>query len=172
MINYYTGVGSRECPQDVGYAMTNIAKFLEEEKYILRSGGAPGADTYFEAGVSSEEYKHIYLPKPGMFGNQSKLIGVCEEALEIAAKIHPKWTRCSPIAKKLHARNVYQVLGKDLITPSKFVLCWTANGEASGGTRTAIKLAEKHDIPILNFGKLRTKKYVDAFENFYMFMSD
>jgi len=169
-VNYYSGVGSRETPAAVGVAMVQVASFLEEEGYILRSGGAPGADSFFEAGVTNPEAKHIYLPKAGMFGNDSKLIGVCEQALEIAAQIHPMWSRCSPIAKKLHARNVYQVLGKDLKTPSKFLLCWTANGDASGGTRTAIKLADKHDIPVLNFGKLKTMKYMDAFENFYMFV--
>jgi len=48
---------------------------------------------------------------------------------------------CSDYAKKLHGRNVKQVLGDDLKTPSDFLLCWTKEGKDVGGTRTAIVLA-------------------------------
>src|SRR5690606_30646410 len=121
----------------------NIATFLSEEGFILRSGGAPGADTFFEQGVYDPELKHIYLPEKGFNKNPSQLFGVCDKALEIAEQIHPAWDRCKPYARLLHARNVYQVLGKTLDTPSDFLICWTEGGEEKGGTRTAIKLAKE-----------------------------
>jgi hypothetical protein len=164
---FYSGVGSRECPPPIGQVMTRIATFLYEEGYILRSGGAGGADSYFEDGVVDPEGKHIYLPDKGFNKNPSPLYGVCEQALEIASKIHPAWHACRPYARLLHARNVYQVLGKDLNTPSRFLLCWTERGESKGGTRTAIKLAEKYDIPVLNFGSVRGDP-MNAFDLFYM----
>lgn len=164
---YYSGVGSRETPPEVGQVMTKIAAFLYEEGYILRSGGAAGADTYFENGVPDSDGKHIYLPDKGFNKNSSELYGVCDTALEIASKIHPAWHACRSYARLLHARNVYQVLGKDLNTPSRFLLCWTERGESKGGTRTAIKLAEKHDIPVLNFGSVRGDP-MNAFDLFYM----
>lgn len=169
----YTGVGSRECPPEVGHLMTKIATFLYEEGYILRSGGAPGADTYFERGVTNDDGKEIYLARKGEFGNPSRLYGVCEEALLMAESIHPNWnapgmTRNQGHGRKLHARNCYQVLGQTLSIPSKFLLCWTENGEAKGGTRTAIKLAELNEIPVFNFGAVKSKKYMEAFELFYM----
>lgn len=168
---YYTGVGSRECPINVGKVMTEIASFLESEGYVLRSGGAPGADTFFERGV--EFYKDIYLARRLDFGHDSHLHHVSEEALEMAKSIHPNWNAPGMRANNnrgqlLHGRNCYQVLGDNLDDPSKFLICWTENGEAKGGTRTAIKLAERHSVPILNLGSCKTGNYMEAFELFYM----
>jgi hypothetical protein len=173
--NYYTGIGSRSCPALVGSVMTDIAKFLYTEQYILRSGGAPGADTYFENGVTDDNYKEIYLARKGDFGNKSKLFGVSEEALNMAKKIHPAWNSRGMTAnngkgRELHARNCYQVLGLNLDNPSNFLLCWTEDGNDIGGSRTAIILAKMKKIPILNFGKYNFTNAVDyskVFEDFY-----
>ena len=168
MTMYYTGVGSRECPEVVGKCMTQIATFLYEEGYILRSGGAPGADTFFENGVDDAEGKDIFLPSKRFNHNPSPLYErPSDEAFAIARKIHPAWGACKPYAQILHARNVYQVLGRDLNTPSQFLICWTENGVAKGGTRTAIKLAEQYEIPILNLGAVK-HDLQNAFELFYM----
>lgn len=168
----YGGIGSRSTPTPVGVVMTQIATFLEHEGYVLRSGGAKGADTFFENGVIEIANKEIYLPEKDFGNHPSELFGVDEEAMTIASKIHPAWHNCNPFAKMLHARNVYQVLGFNLDDPSKFILCWTENGKPIGGTRTAIKLAEKHGIPVFNFGSVKSDRYMDAFENFYVFMVD
>ena len=56
-------------------------------------------------------------------------------------------------------RNVYQVLGLDLKTPSCVLFCYaqpTKNRQGvvtgvKGGTNTTVQLAMKHDIPIYNF---------------------
>lgn len=152
--------------------MTKIATFLYEEGYVLRSGGAPGADTYFENGVPSPDGKDIYLAGKGEFGHPSKLYHVGEDALAMAKTIHPNWDAPGMVAnnfrgRRLHARNCYQVLGQDLDNPSKFLLCWTEGGIAKGGTRTAIKLAQRHEVPILNFGAVKGDPFL-AFELFYM----
>ena len=83
--------------------------------------------------------------------------------MEIASEIHPAWHRCSDFAKLLHARNVNQVLGHDLKTPSSFVVYWAipAGGSCKGGTRTAVELAKKHNIPTYN---LYHKEIRDKFE--------
>jgi hypothetical protein len=39
---------------------------------------------------------------------------IWEQAMIIAARTHPAWHRCSQYAKKLHARNGFQILGADL----------------------------------------------------------
>lgn len=162
----YSGVGSRECPEDVQLVMTNIASILYNKGYTLRSGAANGADRAFQAGCPDPTKRHIYLPWKEFNGDDSPLYGVCPKALEIASKIHPAWQNCREKARLLHARNVYQVLGRDLNNPSKFLICWTEKGEERGGTRTAIKLAQKYDIPVLNFGSIQSKSYMDAFELF------
>lgn len=48
------------------------------------------------------------------------------------------------------SRNSYQVLEKDLNTPVEFVLCWTKDGKASGGTGQAMRIAKDKNIPIFN----------------------
>lgn len=164
---YYTGVGSRSTPSFVMSAMSDIAKLLSERGYILRSGAAQGADTAFERGADPHRVE-IYLPWKGFNGSDSKLYGVCENAVALAKKIHPKKNGLVGAALKLHARNCYQVLGQDLKTPSDFLLAWTENAEKVGGTRTALILAENHNIPILNFGKCHSyDSCISKFELFF-----
>lgn len=146
---FYTGVGSRETPPEVLKAMKTTAAMLSKLGYVLRSGGAGGADLAFEAGSTMFD---IYIPWKGFNNSTSELWGVCDEALQLASQIHPAWERCSQGAKKLHARNCYQVLGDDLETPSEFLICYTKDGKDVGGTATAIKLARANNIPVFNFG--------------------
>lgn len=117
--------------------MTVIARRLRALGYLLRSGDAVGADRAFAEGAGSA--KQIFLPHDAT-----------DAAMKIAASVHPAWELCSDIAKRLHGRNAFQVLGKTLDDPSKFVICWTANGQAIGGTATAIRIAELHGIPVFN----------------------
>jgi hypothetical protein len=133
----YAGIGSRETPPAICGRMQQIAVWLHKHGYVLRSGGAAGADTAFAAGAG--EAKEIYRPDHAT-----------PEALDLAARFHPAWDRCSAFARDLHARNGFQVLGPDLCTPSEFVVCWTKDGKASGGTGQALRIAEAYGIPIFN----------------------
>lgn len=148
-MKYYAGIGSRSTPPYICLLMKEIAHALEKRGYILRSGGAEGADASFEAGVGSTA-KEIYLPWPGFNGNKSFLNYTSKEAMAMAAKYHPAWDQCSQGAKKLHARNCHQILGMDLATPSDFVICWTPGGQLKGGTAQALRIALDLDIRIYN----------------------
>jgi hypothetical protein len=117
--------------------------------YILRSGGAEGADSFFEE-FSLPEQREIYLPWRNFNNNNSDLYTPMDAAYKIAEKYHPGWLRLSFGAKKLMARNVHQVLGQDLKTPCQFIICWTKDGKASGGTGQAIRIATSMDIPVYN----------------------
>ncbi len=150
-MKFYSGVGSRETPPEILEAMIDIATKLAYKDYCLRSGGADGADSAFEKGCDfAEGKKEIYLPWRGFNNNQSILYNTNTQAYDLAASIHPSWMFLSHGAKKLHARNICQVLGKDLNAPSEFIICWTKNGNKVGGTRTAIILAEQNKIPVYN----------------------
>lgn len=150
-MSVYTGVGSREIPKSVIGRIHIISRFLAGKGWTLRSGGADGADTAFEVGCDEGHgNKEIYLPWKGFNKSTSPLYTIPKEAFEIAATIHPNYTLLSVGAKRLHARNVLQVLGQDLSSPSDLVVCWTLDGKKSGGTRTAIVLAEYHKIPVIN----------------------
>lgn len=139
-MKYYTGVGSRETPKEILELFTKIASYLEGRGLILRTGDAKGADKYFRDSVKN--LKEVYTANHAT-----------EESIEMASNIHPAWDRCDDYAKKLHGRNCFQVLGKDLNTPSEFLICWTSNGQIKGGTATAINLAIQNNIPVFNFGK-------------------
>ncbi len=128
--------------------MKTIAQDLSRKGWVLRSGGAEGADTAFEIGAGSK--KEIFLPWKGFNGNDSGFHNPTLGAYKLAESIIPWWNGMSDGAKKLHARNVHQVFGYTLKEPVRFVLCWTPNGESKGGTRTAIMLAYQANIPVIN----------------------
>lgn len=161
---FYTGVGSRDTPEDILELMKGVASSLANKGYTLRSGGAAGADTAFEFGsIDSFVIPEIYLPWQYFSdrGRDEELESditplqsgsLWFDAIKIASEIHPNWGACSSGARALHTRNVFQVLGRDLKTPSKFLVCWAKpSGESvKGGTRTAVELALQYDIPCYN----------------------
>lgn len=156
MTRFYTGVGSRETPDDVMAQIREVSAKLALFGYAVRSGGAHGADTAFAEGAGDES--HIYLPWRGFKSGAARSDAPSIDAYRMAATVHPAWAQLSRGARALHARNCHQVLGDDLQTPSIFLVCWTADGCSSertrtrktGGTATAIVLADRNDIPVFN----------------------
>lgn len=150
-MKYYAGIGSRQTPPDILDIMAGLAVRLARQGYILRSGAADGADAAFELGCSEAGgKKEIYLPWKGFNGHSSKLYFVNNKAQKLAESLHPAWNKCSQGAKKLLARNCYQLLGQDLATPVEFVVCWTKHAQMAGGTALGIRLAESRNIPVYN----------------------
>lgn len=153
MKGHYAGIGSRETPDDVQEYFCKLGAFLGSKEYVLRSGAAQGADKAFESGCDKVSgYKEIYLPWGNFERSDSNLIVSNPRAYDIAESFHPYWGNLSVGARKLQSRNSHQVLGYDLETPSKFVLCWTKGGKASGGTGQAIRVASHYDIPVFDAG--------------------
>lgn len=154
----YTGIGSRDTPDEILREMSHLSYTLARLGFTLRSGGADGADTAFQVGAGLAAGLHeIYVPWKGFndnpYGtvfNEKSLEGIA--ALRIASCIHPAWNKCNHAARLLHARNVFQVLGQDLSSKSDFLVCWapTKNGSITGGTRTAWELAKRNDIVCFN----------------------
>lgn len=132
--------------------MTEIAQKLDALGYYLRSGGAPGADTAFEDGAVFDDAQ-IFLPWRGFNGRKKGIVlsgDIEQRAASIAKDFHPVWDRLTQGARRLHTRNVPQILGPDLQTPSEFVVCWTKDGRASGGTGQAIRIAEALGVLVYN----------------------
>lgn len=153
--NFYAGIGSRETPRSILDEMILLATKLSASGWILRSGGAIGADSAFELGAGTN--KEIWIPFKGYNGIQTGKIPN-DEYFYLASKVHPVYDRLSRVTKALHARNCGQILGEDSSNPSKFVICWTKDGaetisevsRETGGTGTAIKVACLHNIPVIN----------------------
>lgn len=135
---HYAGVGARETPSHVLRRMEVCAKRLREKDYVLRSGGAVGADYAWELG--SHGRNHIL-----------RATDATPEAIELASQYHDFWHNCDPYVRKLHGRNAMIVLGNNLDEPVRFVACWTQGGHDVGGTGMAIRIAEAKRIPVFNF---------------------
>lgn len=146
-MKYYSGIGSRETPIELKEIIKIIVEHLESRDYILRSGGAPGADSFFEEYTTKKE---IFLPWKDFNGNDSTFYKPSYDSYDMAKKYHPNWNRLSLGGRKLMARNCHQVLGQDLKTPVEFVVCWTKDGGETGGTGQAMRIASKLGIPIYN----------------------
>jgi len=145
---FYTGIGSRSTPLEVQAIMGRIAKYLKACGYVLRSGGASGADKAFE--VHAGELKEVYLPWEGFNSSSSPYHSPSDEAYVLAEKYHPAWHRLKPSVKALMARNMHQVLGLSLDSPSRFAVCYTQDGYDSGGTGQALRLCRDLNIPVFN----------------------
>ena len=135
----YAGIGSRTAPDDILDIMTRVAQKLAALGYKLRSGGAPGSDSAFARGAGNA--KEIFGPNDAT-----------AEAIELASQFHPAWNRCNGYVRKLHGRNSQIILGRNLIVPVKFVLCYTKNASGKGGTGMGIKISNAYNIPIYDMG--------------------
>lgn len=160
-INYFTGIGSRTIDIEIEEILCKFTKYLTTQKFIYRSGGADGSDKAGESGVVDNR-KEIYIPWKGFNKSDSQLFKIVDsdDAIKIASENHPAYEYLKPPVKKLMNRNVYQVLGYDLKTPSEFIICYTSDGckshltrtSKTGGTGLAISVASKLGIPIINLG--------------------
>ncbi|QSM00755.1 hypothetical protein YerA41_054 [Yersinia phage YerA41] len=154
----YAGIGSRETPDNIQEIMTTVASALEKMGFILRSGGADGADLAFEKGVVDPSMKEIYIPFKGFNKSSSDLIldtfDNAQDAYATVDEFHPnpfavkRWKK----SYQLMARNSYQVLGRDHKSPSNFIICWTVGGKIAGGTGQALRMAKKYNIRVINLG--------------------
>jgi hypothetical protein len=146
LVRYYAGVGSRYTPGDVCELMTDVAKRLAGKGFHLRSGGAVNADHAFACGAPPTQ-RTLYIPWRGFNEVSGPDVIIApdmsnwELALTIAEECHTKWEACSQGARKLLARNTYQILGDDLHTPVEFVIGWTKRGAGQGGTGQAYRVA-------------------------------
>ena len=132
----YAGIGSRETPPTVLNQMAAIARTLRDEGWTLRTGGADGADTAFEAGTDRRQVE-VFLPWPNFNGLTSPYARTLDprlalEAERIAAQHHPAWERCRRGARKLHARNAAIVLGATLDDPVDAAVCWDTRRRDEG----------------------------------------
>lgn len=163
-MKYYAGIGSRKTPKEILDLMSIIGEYLQSKRYILRSGGAIGADTAFEKYVLPEN-KEIFYKEDA-----------CEESYKYVDKYHPRPYKLTKNSKDLLARNTYQVLGKDFKTKSDFVICWTEDGcdshskrtRLTGGTGQAISIADDYNITVYNLANVvNYNMFVDLLKGDY-----
>jgi hypothetical protein len=165
----YAGIGSRDTPPGVLQLMESIAARLAGRGMTLRTGASPGADKAFYRGARAGGGRvELYLPWPEFEADSRAdadprevllLAAPSAGAYELAARFHPAWEALEEPARRLLARDGHQVLGADLQSPARFVVCWTADGSLDGrgagvdGTRQALRIAHHHGIPVSNLAR-------------------
>lgn len=150
----YAGIGSRKTPKAVLETMRYISSDLEAMGFILRTGGAAGADSAFLDGIQDVNNVELYLPWQGYNDYESDYHKVSKASIQMAAQYHPNWAACKDSVRKLHGRNCNIMAGPNVLKPmlSEFVICWTPHGSATGGTGMAITIADSFLIPVFDFG--------------------
>lgn len=157
-----TGVGSRETPEEICELFVELGAEAKRRGWWIRSGHAQGADYAFERGA--EDHCIVYMPWD-TFNKEYPILGrartspLRDEVLDIVYRHdHYAHDGISQGVKRIKSRNVYQVLGEDLATPSDLLICWTDEGKVIGGTGLAIRIAREHEIPIINVGSPKVEK--------------
>jgi hypothetical protein len=159
-----TMIGSREAPKDICDLFTELGVEVRERGWWARSGHAQGIDYASECGALKRCI--VYLPWES-FNRQKEMLGIPrtqplrDEVLEIVYKHEAYAKNLKDAVKLIKSRNVYQVLGEDLESPSDIVVCWTEEGKVVGGTGLAIKIATANDIPIINVGDPNVASHLD-----------
>jgi len=144
MAKYYTGIGSRQTPFQILASMTWVAKRLRTGyDFILRSGGAAGADSAFELGAADK--KEIYTAHSD----------IPDWAMKSVEQFHPRPDLLNNYVKRLHARNALLIFGEQgpegpRENWSRFIICWTPGGRITGGTGQGLRIAQHYDIPVFN----------------------
>ena len=154
----YAGIGARATPAATLRDMTVMAGWLGRTGWHLASGGADGADSAFAEGAPAGQ-RTLYLPWRGYNGHEGPDCRVLSPAelsacMDIAARLHPAWHRCSNAVQKLHARNAAVLLGRELDRPVDAVVAWSPDGAVVGGTGMALRIAAEHAVPVLNLAVL------------------
>ena len=157
-MKYYAGIGARKTPPEILKVMTQIAAFLENDGYTLRSGGARGADSAFSNGVKD-------LSKMEIYTTQSTDVDWVN-AMHTVDQLHPAPHALGPYTKRLMSRNAFQIGGAYINKFSDFVVCWTpdaaetSTSKASGGTGQAIRIANYYKIPVINLANPKSLEKV------------
>ena len=170
----YTGIGSRDVPEDVYKLLQALGRKLATQGYALRSGGAVGCDTAFYGGCKEANgMSSIFVPWSGfnnLFGENIISLsdmppGLIYRAEWHARQVHPVFDKLSQGTKKLHTRNIFQILGPALEKPSAFVVCYAPvqGSSVKGGTRTAVELAKVHGIPVYNVFDSKDRLRIELF---------
>lgn len=164
-----TGIGSRKAPEAHLKLFYQLGYRWCMDGFTWRSGGAKGSDEAFWFGYIKARNQgglgrcEVYLPGERMrhFEENGRLgvynaasFGNWRIAEQLALSARGGSGGLNDWGIRLHTRNAYQVLGRDLATPSNAVVCsapLTNNPlVVKGGTNTAVTLAHLHNVPVWN----------------------
>ena len=165
----YAVTGNKEAPPEIVDRIQNAMRKLEYHGYTSRTGGMEGLDNVIEKTVNRTE---LVIPWKGFSDKYSKNYYNTKESLVIARMFHSSFDGLKPAIQAFLAKNVRQILGKDLKSAVMFLICWTEDAVEDAKYKTVktgnmghvISIATARRIPIFNFQNL------DAEERLYRFL--
>lgn len=148
----YAGIGDVNIPTNIQELMKMIGEELAHQGYVLRTGGAKGADTAFMEGCDKAKgIKEVFYPSD---------LHVNNETLKIAKEIHGHWEYCENKQPKqghkysfpvqAHCRNMKIINGDQLNNPVEFTIAYQDINQVTGGTWQGIKYSQKLGIKVYN----------------------
>ena len=169
MYKAYAGNGDDTTPEDVQEEMKKLAKWLDDEGFVLRTNGNKTGDVFELGSTKFEEY----LPWNTFNKKKSKYHDVSEDAKELASRFFPKYKELKESVQKIIGANSHMILGENLRDPVKFLVVWTNDGVEklenvtfkTGFAAQSIKIASSRKIPVFNL------KNPDAIERLKRFVA-
>jgi len=158
----YAGAGLDRTPPAVSESARVRARALAGSGWTLRTGAHLGLESALEAGaLEGGGSLVITLPWEGFNGHLAGIsadrFGMYGVANRTAAKYCPGWEHLPSAQRRVLVTTLFQLLGRNLRDPAKFLLCWakplrySPSGEivdAPGHVGLAVRLARAHDIPV------------------------
>lgn len=155
----FAGIGARKTPfgptSPYDMVMRLLArKLVYEKRWVMTSGGAEGADAFFQKGLDidgfdaiSEGLFKLFLPWKGFNGNTRGIVMEHDKSeimhkarkilvdmnvydtvprfIEYESKSRDLLTRRELAIATLHTRNVFQIMNEFLDKPVNMVVCYT-----------------------------------------------
>ena len=148
----YAGIGDTNIPDNIQKLIIMLAEELAKDGYILRTGGAKGADIAFIEGCNKAKgIKEVFYPSD---------LHVNAKTLKIAKEIHGHWEYCMnkepkpgnkyPFAVQAHCRNMKIINGDQLNNPVEFTIAYQDINQVTGGTWQGIKYSQKLGVKVYN----------------------
>lgn len=158
---FYSGIGSRVCPEHIAKLQAAASKFISTRGYVLRSGYANGSDKNHSLN-STKSVDYVVKIPYNVIPTENKhfIVPNFEDYYEIMKTCCPHWKKLDEYSTKLHTRNICQGQGHFPEIPiySKFCIAYTENGDLKGGSATMLRYCERRLIPIFNLGKYKIEE--------------
>lgn len=151
----YAAISNDNAPPHVVEQFKKIVLDMEARGYTMRTSGNKGVEEIIESLVSSKE---VHVAWKGFNQRETQFTRVDKAAIELVGTLHPAFNDLKDSVKTIIARYAHVILGKDLKSPVRCVVCWTEDGAESAKEKTAktgycgtpIQIASNARVPIFN----------------------
>ena len=143
MEKFYTGIGVAQVSGKMKDSISSIAKYFSDKGYTLRTDLDKGMNEAFR---SSSESKELYAIEGETVENAITAIPT-DYILSDMKENCLSLTAINKESKKKIVRGYYELLGKDLKTPSEFLVCYDP---CTGVVNHIHRLANRLGIKVYN----------------------